>query len=203
VLTFFIFGLIYVKRKHKRIRILTWIHGGALPQAECWRNRSILWCSRLAVELYFLYRSINWCWWWMRQCSNSGWNIHLLVSSFWFFEFCETKLPTRVQCFKSFEQDFPPCSFLRWIIWSQGGNLDVCTSWYGVTMFFVCPAVWSEALIVEAGSILLSVRVLVDSGPSLCRIWELTNASSFVQSVSLGMVNKINLKSMTWVIRSS
>jgi hypothetical protein len=42
-------------------------------------------------------------------------------------------LPARVQCFKSSEQDFSPCLFLRWIIWSQGGDLDVCTSWYGVT----------------------------------------------------------------------
>jgi hypothetical protein len=32
VLTFFIFGLIYVKRKHKRIRILTWIHGVPSPK---------------------------------------------------------------------------------------------------------------------------------------------------------------------------
>jgi hypothetical protein len=42
-------------------------------------------------------------------------------------------LPARVQCFKSSKKDFSPCLFLRWLIWPQGGDHDMCTPWYGVT----------------------------------------------------------------------
>jgi hypothetical protein len=49
------------------------------------------------------------------------------IDNYWFY------LLVRVQCFKSSEQDFSPYLFLRWLIWPQGGDHDMCTSWYGVT----------------------------------------------------------------------
>jgi hypothetical protein len=52
-------------------------------------------------------------------------------------------------------------------------------------MFFIRPAaIWSEALTMEAGRILLSMHVLLDSGPSLVefRSWP---TPCFAQSVSL------------------
>jgi hypothetical protein len=63
-------------------------------------------------------------------------------------------------------------------------------------MFFVLPAVWSEVLVVEAGSILLSVHVC-RSRTFTCRILgELTNSSAVLFKVCPVYRDKTEIKCM-------
>ena len=96
-------------------------------------------------------------------------------------------LSARVQCFKSSEQDFSPYSF---VIWFR------CGPWrlhllIGVTHVLRFPSCSKCGV----GSILLSVFVLIDPGPSLGRVWELKNPPCFAPSV-LAHRDKAEIKCM-------
>ena len=89
-------------------------------------------------------------------------------------------LSARVQCFKSFEQDFSPCSLFRCVIWFR------CGPWR-LHLLILCHPVLClpSSSKCSVGSILLSVFVLVDPSPSLGRVWELKNPLCFSKCVLL------------------
>ena len=72
-------------------------------------------------------------------------------------------------------------------------DLDVCTSWYGVTHVLHLP----NSLKCGIGSILVSVFVLVDPGPSLSRVRELKNPPCFSKCV---LLIEPRQRSSAWVL---